>query len=105
MMTTLMSDSFDHRNNPRLVELAREVADLRLSVAAEGRRMFQGWRGDIERPAFGASALNLAHYLALRQVLARMDTRDLEASLGKAQAQLRQAQRSLDKAKADFARS
>ena len=36
------------------------------------------------------------------QVLARMDTRDLEASLGKVQAQLRQAQRSLDEAKADF---
>ncbi len=37
------------------------------------------------------------------QVLARMDTRDLEASLGKAQAQLRQAQRTLDEAKADLA--
>jgi HlyD family secretion protein len=36
------------------------------------------------------------------QVLARMDTRDLEASLGKAEAQVRQAQRSLDEAKSDL---
>jgi HlyD family secretion protein len=37
------------------------------------------------------------------QVLARMDTRDLEASLAKAQAQVRQAQRTLDEANADLA--
>lgn len=36
------------------------------------------------------------------QVLARMDVRDLEASLGKADAQVRQAQRSLDEAHADL---
>lgn len=36
------------------------------------------------------------------QVVARMDTRDLEASLKKSQAQVRQAQRSLDEAHADL---
>jgi len=37
------------------------------------------------------------------QALARMDSRDLEASLGKAQALARQAQRALDEAKANLA--
>jgi len=36
------------------------------------------------------------------QALARMDTRDLEASLGKAKAQAEQAQRTLDQARADL---
>lgn len=35
------------------------------------------------------------------QVVARMDTRDLEASLGKAQAQVRQAQKAIDEANAN----
>ncbi len=77
MMTTMMREAFDHRDTPRLVELGHEVEDLRLSVAAEGRRMFQGWRADIHRPAFGASALNLAHYLALRH----RDIRGLQRAL------------------------
>lgn len=37
------------------------------------------------------------------QVLARMDTRDLEASLSKAEAQVRQAQQTLDESKANLA--
>jgi HlyD family secretion protein len=37
------------------------------------------------------------------QAVARMDTRDLEASLGKAEAQVQQAQRALDQARADLA--
>ena len=39
MMT--MRGAFDHRDTPRMVELGHGVEDLGLSVAAEGRRMFE----------------------------------------------------------------
>lgn len=44
----------------------REVRQLREAVAREAAVTFRRWRGGIERPGFAASALNLAHYLALR---------------------------------------
>jgi pyruvate kinase len=39
---------------------------LRARVAGEGIERFRRWRADIRRPGFAASALNLAHYIALR---------------------------------------
>lgn len=60
-----------------LAELSSEVEALRHAIAAEGRSMFQRWRKSIHRPAFSASALNLAHYRALRH----RDIRGLQRSL------------------------
>jgi pyruvate kinase len=47
-------------------DLLEDVTALRQSVAA-ARTVYAGFRQRIERPEFAASALNLAHYLALRQ--------------------------------------
>ena len=58
-------------------ELRRKVGDLRAHVAAEGHRIFQSWRPEVHRPSFAASALNLAHYRALRH----RDIRPLQRSL------------------------
>jgi len=58
-------------------DLLREVQSLRDAVAETGRETFRRWRPAIERPAFSASALNLAHYLALR----RRDLRPLQRVL------------------------
>jgi pyruvate kinase len=57
--------------------LRDQVGELRRRVAAEGRRIFQRWRPHIRRPSFAASALNLAHYRALRH----SDIRGLQRSL------------------------
>ena len=65
-MPGLMTKTIDHRDDAQLLDLGRQVGELRAAVAAEGRRIFQGWRPDIHRPSFAASALNLAHYRALR---------------------------------------
>ncbi len=53
------------------------VATLREEVASEGRALYDSWGPDIRRRAFRLSALNLAHYLALR----RRDLRDLQTAL------------------------
>jgi hypothetical protein len=47
-------------------DLLNEVAHLRMSVAADGKATFKRWRPRLERRPFAMSALNLAHYLALR---------------------------------------
>ena len=55
-------------------DLLRSLTDLRRAVAAEGRGIWRGWniRG---RRRFRISALNFAHYLALRRRdLSRMQT-------------------------------
>jgi len=77
MMPGTMTRAIDHRNNAQLLDLGRQVGELRAAVAAEGRRIFQGWRPDIHRPSFAASTLNLAHYRALRH----HDIRALQRSL------------------------
>src|SRR5215469_6417336 len=66
MTPTIDHPDIDHQDKARLLDLGRQVGDLRAAVAAEGRRIFQGWRKDIHRPSFAASALNLARYRALR---------------------------------------
>ena len=59
-----MTGNDDIRTRARA--LLDEVAGLRAAVAAEGRARFRPWHGRIGRPVFGSSALNFAHYLALR---------------------------------------
>lgn len=61
----------------RLQALRRQIGELRQLVAAEGRRIFLRWRPYIRRASFAASALNLAHYRALR----RRNVRSLQRSL------------------------
>jgi pyruvate kinase len=60
----------------RLATVLSEVVALREKVAG-GKAVYRGWRDRIERPAFMASALNFAHYLALR----RFDLRGLQRRL------------------------
>ena len=73
----------------RLTAIEPEVAALRRAVAAAGRREFRRWRAQIERRKFAVSALNLAHYLELRQADLRPLQRRLMAlglsSLGRAE--------------------
>jgi len=65
------------RANLGLERLLSDLERLRDQVAAEGRRTYEGWRPRIARRSFGLSALNLAHYLALR----RNDLRALQLEL------------------------
>jgi pyruvate kinase len=58
-------------------KLYQEIVALRREVAVEGRKLWSEWRRSIRRPAFAASALNLAHYLVLR----RRDLRPLQRRL------------------------
>jgi pyruvate kinase len=58
-------------------ELLDEIVKLRARVAVDGHEIFAAWHELITRPAFGASALNLAHYLAFRQ----SDLRQLQRKL------------------------
>ena len=51
---------------PTAADAAATLRALRAEVAAEGARRFRAWRPAILRPGFAASALNLAHYIALR---------------------------------------
>ncbi len=60
-----------------LDELAASIAELRTMVAAAADRAAEAWAPSIERPAFTASAHNLAAYLALR----RRDLRPLQVEL------------------------
>ncbi len=70
-------------------DLLNEVARLRMSVAADGKATFKRWRPQLERRPFAMSALNLAHYLALRSRDLRPLQRRLMAlglsSLGRAE--------------------
>lgn len=58
-------------------DLLRDLDALRGAVAREGRQAYRGWRPGIGRGRFRASALNLAHYLALRH----RDLRGLQREL------------------------
>lgn len=58
-------------------ELLTTLCTLRATVQQEGEALFATWRSHIQRSDFAASALNLAHYLALR----RHDLRSLQAAL------------------------
>ncbi|HXJ02412.1 MAG TPA: hypothetical protein VNH44_14410 [Micropepsaceae bacterium] len=65
--------------NPQIAarELLADIKALRAMVSRDGRARFRDWRAQITRPAFGASALNFAQYLALR----RDDLRPLQRRL------------------------
>jgi pyruvate kinase len=57
--------------------LLAEVRELRADVARQGSARFRRWRPGIDRRSFAGSALNFAHYLALR----RHDLRPLQRRL------------------------
>ncbi len=57
--------------------LLSQLETLRNEIEREGRRTYHRWQPAIERRAFCGSALNLAHYLALR----RRDLRPLQNAL------------------------
>jgi len=61
----------------RAAVLLDELVELRAEVVAEGRDLLEGWRPALRRRAFLPSALNLAHYIALR----RRDLRGLQEAL------------------------
>lgn len=65
------------RQPESVTELLRALVALREEVARDGRAIFADWRPRIERRGFAASALNFAHYLALR----RRDLRPLQRQL------------------------
>lgn len=73
-----------HKRTAKTKEESNEISDvllidikaLRTSVAA-ARTVYAGFRQRIERAGFAASALNLAHYLALR----RQDLRGMQQKL------------------------
>ena len=58
-------------------ELLGELLALRDQVEREGRELVETWRPALHRRAFLPSALNLAHYIALR----RRDLRGLQEAL------------------------
>src|ERR1700687_4077327 len=58
-------------------ELLDEVIRLRAAVLMKSQTITRDWDGWIERPDFGRSAENFAHYLALR----RHDIRPLQLEL------------------------
>ncbi len=82
-----MSD--ERRLHSEAGDLLEEVTLLRAIVAADGKATFKGWRPQLERRPFATSALNLAHYLALRSRDLRPLQRRLMAiglsSLGRAE--------------------
>jgi len=60
-----------------LSSLFNDVVALRAEVAKSGTSLYRTWRDRIDRPAFAPSALNFAHYLAMR----RIDLRHLQRRL------------------------
>ncbi len=62
---------------PQLRRLLGALQDLRQTVERDGQATFEQWRPSIQRPDFLASALNLAHYIALR----RHDLRAFQVAL------------------------
>ena len=61
----------------RAREALGEVVTLRRRIATDGRKLYRSWRKRIARTTFAPSALNFAHYLALR----RHDLRPLQRKL------------------------
>lgn len=57
--------------------LLRQLSEIRSEIGSEAATQFAEWQPHISRAAFLPSALNLAHYLALR----RRDLRDLQLAL------------------------
>ena len=70
-----MSNESFHLSNPQV--LLSTLKKLRQNVDNEGKAIFNQWKSHIQRPEFLSSALNLAHYLALR----RHELRSLQVAL------------------------
>src|SRR5215831_17148661 len=85
MLTTTTNRLTAKTSIPTAVHVAPLTSDvhvdallaLRDEIAREGRRTFDRWRPALARSAFGPSALNMAHYLALR----KRDLRAFQAAL------------------------
>jgi len=58
-------------------QLLAQLRTMRADIAREGREQYAAWLHYVQREAFRPSALNLAHYLALR----RRDLRELQVAL------------------------
>jgi len=58
-------------------DLLHDIITLRTGIASEGRASYDGWKHQIARSRFAASALNFAQYLAFR----RDDLRPLQRRL------------------------
>jgi hypothetical protein len=71
IVTTIREDA----DEPPL--LLRRLRTIRREIDVEARAQLSAWRPNIRRDAFLPSALNLAHYLALR----RRDLRDMQLAL------------------------
>ncbi|MFT3800627.1 MAG: pyruvate kinase [Burkholderiaceae bacterium] len=75
-----------------LPQLLDDLTALREAVHADARHAIERWSGWIDRPAFAPSAVNFAHYLALRRHDVRGLQRDLMAfglsSLGRAESRV-----------------
>lgn len=73
-----------------ILQLYRELSRLRAEVAASGSTLYEKWLPTLPRRFFRISALNLAHYLVLRQTDHRKLQRQLAAlglsSLGRSEA-------------------
>jgi len=67
----------DHLRESTPSELLTTLRTLRAELTTEAAGRFRDWRQYISRPRFAGSALNLAHYLALR----RRDLRPLQRVL------------------------
>jgi pyruvate kinase len=57
--------------------LLRQLLEIRAEINSEATTQFEAWRPNISRASFLPSALNLAHYLALR----RRDLREVQLAL------------------------
>ncbi|MBE9189766.1 hypothetical protein IQ230_05170 [Gloeocapsopsis crepidinum LEGE 06123] len=79
-------------SNPQI--LLETLQQLRQSVYAEGKEIFNQWRNTISRRSFLISGLNLAYYLALRQHDLRQEQAALMplglSSLGRCEARVLQ---------------
>ena len=72
-----MNDARGIGESASLGEVFAAIQVVRSGVASEGRDRFRRWRPSIRRRRFAVSALNLAHYLALRH----RDIRPLQRAL------------------------
>ncbi|MEO7427043.1 MAG: pyruvate kinase [Fibrobacteria bacterium] len=66
-----------HTRSTSTRSLYSELSRIRMEVIEEGDRIFQVWKPSIRRSVFLPSAMNLAHFIALR----RMDLREIQAQL------------------------
>lgn len=77
MVNSILNSNDEPHNLSSPSNLLDTLQSLRQTVNQEGLDMFNQWRSHIQRREFLSSALNLAHYLALR----KHDLRSLQTAL------------------------